>query len=162
MRRTIGLLGLAVVGILVVGWWSLRPPRVTGALWDHVGAPIDAPNPERVHINYAAFQFDHEPHSIVCLLRASGKTGWSTENLIPWVRNEDGAVVVDGREILPRRDSLQVFVAEGASAPTPIVLEGTDRNAFDRFIQSDREYQSCQKFWDELESRMIAARGTTN
>ena len=162
MRRTIGLVGLAVLGVLVVGWWLLRPPSVTGALWNRVGAPIDAPNPRRVNFIFAAFEFDHEPHSIVCLLRSNGKTGWSHDDLIPWVENEDDSVVVGGREILPRRDTLQVFVAEGTAAPTSIVLNGTDRNVFDRFIQSDRGYQSCQKFWDELESRMIAARETTN
>jgi len=162
MRKKIGLVAVVVVVAGLVGWWQMQPPRVTGALWDHVGAPVDAANPGRSHFNYAIFQFDQEPHSVVCLLRANGKTGWSHENLIPWVENEDGAVVVDGREILPRRDTLQVFVAEGESAPTSIVLEGTDRTAFDRFFQSDREFQNCQQLWDELESRLIAARETTN
>jgi hypothetical protein len=162
MRRTIGLVALVIIGAFLLRWWQLRPSTVTGAVWNHVGAPVETIGPDTPSFNYAAFHFDHEPYSIVCLLRVNGQTEWDREALIPWVENEEGCVAVEGRRILPRRDALQVFVAEGSASPSSVVLKGTDREVFDRFIQSDQGYEGCRKLWDEMKSRMIAARETKN
>lgn len=152
MRRTIGVLTLIIVAAVALRWWQLRPPSSRSGVSDHVFKGFGDAATTVPAFDYAALAFDDSPYSIAYIVHITAQQHLSSRTP-SWFKDDGGRIYVEGRRVLPRRGALQLFIAEDTQSPRLLLLAGEDREVFDRFIESGNNYESCQEFWDELQTR---------
>jgi hypothetical protein len=100
----------------------------------------------------AAFAFDDAPYSIAYIVHTTAQQHLSA-GVSSWFKDDGGRIYIEGRRVLPRRGALQLFISEDGQSPRLLLLTGEDREICDRFIESGNNYETCQEFWEQLQSR---------